>query len=233
MYYQPQYYLYNHKFRGFEALIRWNDKKGWHQPAEFIPEIENTNAMHILGEWILEKAMAMLSEWQQKYNFNGVLSVNVSPVQLNSPFFLSQMEKLLEKYKIQKNTFELEITEGIFIFDIKKISELLKNLQQLGLKIALDDFGTGYSSLRYLGNMPINTVKFDKSFIDDLQNTEGFAIDILASLLPVIKKAGIETIAEGVENPVQLCMLMDINCTCIQGFLWGQPESSDMCERLF
>lgn len=230
LYYQPQFYLGKHTLRGFEALIRWRDENGEnHAPSTFIPIAEETNTIQILGNWIFETAVKQLKEWQDKYNFDGILSVNVSPIQLRSPQFVAHIKNIMEKYSIKRNSLELEITEGIFISDTEKTSEMLKELQNLGIKISLDDFGTGYSSLRYIGSMPINTLKFDKTFIDSISEGNVLNIDLLSALIPVTKRAGMETIAEGVENSEQLMILTDINCNCVQGFLWGKPMPVEKC----
>jgi diguanylate cyclase (GGDEF)-like protein len=232
LYYQPQFYLNGKKLRGFEALIRWRDETGeWHAPSSFIPIAERTNTIQILGKWVIENAVAQLKQWQENYDFRGILSVNVSPVQLKSPLFVKEVKSIVEQYKILPQTLELEITEGIFISDTEKTAEMLGELQQLGIRISLDDFGTGYSSLRYLGSMPINTLKLDKSFVDGIQQGNEINIEILSSLIPVTRHAGLETIAEGVEQPEQLSILMDIECNTVQGFLWGKPISAEKCDR--
>lgn len=232
LYYQPQFYLDGHELRGFEALIRWRDEEGkWHMPVTFIPIAEQTNTITVLGGWIMRTAVAQLKRWQENYHFKGTLSVNVSPVQLKSPLFVKELKELVQSYAIEPGSLEIEITEGVFIDDTDKVSELLKELQSCGILISLDDFGTGYSSLRYLGSMPINTLKLDKSFVDSITDGNDINIDILSSLIPVTKRAGMETIAEGVERPEQLSLLTDIDCNCVQGFLWGKPIPADKCSQ--
>lgn len=231
LYYQPQFYLSEHKLRGFEALIRWDDgHNGLTAPLSFIPIAEETNIIQILGEWILETAVETLKNWQDNYSFKGIMSVNVSPAQLKSPLFASNLERIINKYQIKPDTLELEITESVFISDIEKTAQLLAKIKQYGIRLALDDFGTGYSSLRYLANMPINTIKLDKSFIDRLGVSEDLNTDIISSIIPITKKAGLETIAEGVEHSNQIEQLSMMNCNCIQGFLWGKPMPVKRCE---
>ena len=232
LYYQPQFYLGGHKLRGFEALIRWRDEEGkWHAPQSFIPVAEETNTIQVLGSWVLETAVAQLKKWQEQYGFEGIISVNVSPVQLKSPRFVSDVRKVVQENDIRPGSLELEITEGVFITDTEATSKMLHELQKMNIKISLDDFGTGYSSLRYLGSMPINTLKLDKSFIDSIEMGNAMNIDILSSLIPVIRRAGMETIAEGVEQPELLSILTDIDCNCVQGFLWGKPIPTEKCDR--
>jgi diguanylate cyclase (GGDEF)-like protein len=230
LYFQPQFYLQDHTLRGFEALIRWHDDiYGWREPLTFIPVAEESNVIQILGNWILEEACKTLGIWQQKNDFSGILSVNISPVQLKAPNFVNTVMKCVSKYGIQPDTLELEVTESIFISDIGRIRELLGELRSHGIRISLDDFGTGYSSLRYLGSIPVDTLKFDKSFIDNITQKNVLGTEIIASLIPVTKRACIETIAEGVEHEEQLSVLGAIGCTCVQGFLWGKPMPLEKC----
>jgi diguanylate cyclase (GGDEF)-like protein len=230
LYFQPQFYLEGHTLRGFEALIRWHDDiYGWREPLTFIPVAEESNVIQILGNWILEEACKTLGIWQQKDDFSGILAVNISPVQLKAPNFSSTVKKCINKYAIRPDTLELEITESIFISDIGSITSILGELRSFGVRISLDDFGTGYSSLKYLGNIPVDTLKFDKSFIDNITQKNVLGTEIIASLIPVTKRACIETIAEGVEHDEQLTALGSIGCTCVQGFLWGKPMSLEKC----
>ena len=231
LFYQPQFYLGGHKLRGFEALIRWHDDAtGWCAPLTFIPIAEESNIIQVLGEWILETAVATLKHWQKDYNFEGIMSINVSPVQLKSPLFVPNLQRIIKKYDINPQKLELEITESVFIANIEQTAALLKKIQGFGVRISLDDFGTGYSSLRYLSSMPINTLKLDKSFIDSINERNTINTEIISSLIPVTKKAGMETIAEGVEQTSQLDALTDMNCNCVQGFLWGKPMPTEKCD---
>jgi diguanylate cyclase (GGDEF)-like protein len=231
LFYQPQFYLGKHKLRGFEALIRWYDSiNGWCAPLTFIPIAEESNVIQILGEWILETAISTLKHWQTDFAFDGIMSINVSPVQLKSPLFLPNIERIIKKYQVQPEKIELEITESVFIANVEQTAKLLKKISDQGIRISLDDFGTGYSSLRYLANMPINTLKLDKSFIDSINDKDTINTEIISSLIPVTKKAGMETIAEGVEHQEQLNALSSMNCNCVQGFLWGKPMPEDKCD---
>src|SRR5574344_596644 len=125
LFYQPQYRIDTNEIRGFEALLRWHDKNVWIAPSDFIPAAEETNTIIQLGKWILETAIATLKKWQDEYKFDGTMSVNISPVQLQSPGFLNDLCAIIDKYKIAPNTLELEITEGFFISDTKNAIEIL------------------------------------------------------------------------------------------------------------
>lgn len=231
LYYQPQFYLGGHTLRGFEALVRWDDgENGMQLPTSFIPIAEESNAIQVLGEWILDTAIKTLKHWQDDFHFDGIMSINISPIQLKSPLFITTLERIIEKNKIKPESLELEITESVFISDIEKTTALLNKIRSFGIRLSLDDFGTGYSSLRYLANMPINTLKLDKSFIDCINDSDNLNNDIISSIIPVTKKAGMETIAEGVEHPEQISALDGMKCNCIQGFLWGKPMPLSRCD---
>ena len=231
LFYQPQYRLDSNKLRGFEALLRWHDKDDvWIAPAAFIPSAEKTNTIIQLGRWVLETAVATLKKWQTDYNFNGTMSINVSPVQLNAPGFLKDLCMIVNKYKLPPNTLELEITEGFLINDMKKAIGILSMIRKFGVYIALDDFGTGYSSLSYLNALPITTLKIDKTFIDKLSSESNVSTDIMSSIITILSTNGIETIAEGVERPEQLSLIHSLHFTNMQGFLSGKPMPFNSCE---
>lgn len=234
LYYQPQFNIKTKTLRGFEALIRWHYKPHiWISPSVFIPAAEKTNAILVLGRWILETAISTLKYWQSCLGFDGIMSVNVSPVQIRKYNFLSDLAYLLDKYHIQKNTLELEITENIFISDIHATVKVLDQIHRMGILISLDDFGTGYASLRYLHFFPLDTLKIDKSFISDLNTGDSIGCAIINAIVSVFSQAGITIIAEGIESEKQLDILKKTDCNCIQGFLGGKPLPEKNCEDVF
>ena len=146
------------ELRGFEALIRWEDSElGNIPPSVFIPLAEETGLILPIGNWVLESTIRTLKNWQDKFNFKGIVSINVSPVQLKQENFLENLFAILEKYKVDPNYLEIEITEGIMINNMRATIDKLQVLRSMGLKVSLDDFGTGYSSLSYLQKLPLNT----------------------------------------------------------------------------
>ena len=236
LYFQPQYFLDGKNLRGFESLIRWHDHKaGIRMPSDFIPAAEQTNAIHALGDWILENAIKTLGAWQKDFSFKGILSVNISSLQLLNPIFMLNLQKHIDKYEINPAQLELEITESIFISDTQRALGILEKIHNMGIKISLDDFGTGYSSLQYLAKLPAQTLKIDKTFIDELvkEKDGGINKEILNAVFTLCRNSKIETIAEGVELPEQLSILNGMNCNCVQGFLWGKPLCKSECEKLF
>lgn len=233
LYYQPQFDVATGKLRGFEALLRWYDEKlGWISPEQFVSIAEETRLVIPLGDWVMETALSTLKEWTEKYKFNAIMSVNVSPVQLKKPDFLFWLSDKIKQYGINTANLEIEITEGVLIDNKEEIIKLLKQVRKLGVGISLDDFGTGYSSLKYLQMLPITTLKIDKSFIANITSDTGVEANITDSIVSMVSKMGLDTIAEGVEKPEQLKVLKEINCKTIQGFLKGKPMEKERCSKM-
>ena len=228
--YQPQFDIKTGDLRGFEALMRWHDKElGDIGPAIFIPLAEETGMILEIGDWVLNTAFCTLKNWQQKYSFKGIMSINISPIQLKQPNFIENIRNLLIKYNLNPDAVEIEITEGIMIENMNEAIEKLNSLKNIGLRISLDDFGTGYSSLSYLQVLPLNTLKIDKSFITGITEKNGIQANITNSIITMVTKMGLQTIAEGVEKNEQLQILKEFNCHIVQGFLRGKPMLEQNC----
>lgn len=231
LFYQPQFDVQSGELRGFEALIRWHDKDlGNISPELFIPLAEETGLIIPIGTWVLNTAFTTLKKWQTRYQFTGVLSINISPLQLKQPEFVFDIEELARKYEIDPGTVEIEITEGIMIDNMEEAGAKLSALKDIGFRISLDDFGTGYSSLSYLQALPLSTLKIDKSFINNITSTDGIQANITNSIITMVSKMGLDTIAEGVEKPDQLELLKKFNCNIVQGFLRGKPMPEKNCD---
>ena len=230
-YYQPQFDIQSGKLRGFEALIRWNDDElGTIAPSVFIPIAEETGLIVPIGRWVLKTAITTLKTWQAKYDFRGIISVNVSPIQLLCDDFIEELEDLIFEYRVNPELLEIEITEGVMINNMGDAIEKLRQIKAMGCRVSLDDFGTGYSSLNYLQMLPLNTLKIDKAFINDITSKDGVQATITRSIIDMVEKMGLETIAEGVENPEQLELLNKFNCNFVQGFLRGKPMPYQLCD---
>ena len=230
-YYQPQFDINTGKLRGFEALIRWTDAElGNIPPSIFIPIAEETGLIIPIGRWILRTAVKTLKKWQEKYHFDGVMSVNISPIQLLQDNFIEELDEIVRNEKIDPTLLEIEITEGVFIHKMEETVEKLKAIRERGIRVSLDDFGTGYSSLSYLQSLPLNTLKIDKSFINDITSADGVQANITSSIIKMVGKMGLETIAEGVEYPEQLDLLTHFKCNIVQGFLRGKPMPQKLCD---
>lgn len=232
MYYQPQYDFYHNEFRGFEALIRWYDNElGWISPAVFIPIAEENGDIIQIGEWVLRTVCSTWVKWKKLYGHVGVVSVNVSAVQLTKPNFVEMVKDIIREYRINPRELELEITESVFIHDTESIIETLNELKSIGVALSLDDFGTGYSSLTYLKDLPIDTLKIDKSFINDITENNRQA-EITDALIELVHKLNMETIAEGVETKEQYDFLRYMKCDNIQGYYTGKPMNEQAASEL-
>lgn len=223
MYFQPQYYAKDGKFRGVEALIRWRDNKGvMISPAVFIPIAEKNGTIVPIGNWVIEKSVQTYAQWRDKYHYPLILSLNVSAVQCKKRGFIDCLLQILEKYDVSPDEIEIEVTETILIDDFDYIRERLGELKKTGVRISLDDFGTGFSSLSYLKGLPIDTLKIDKTFVDTLLTDKNTKI-ITESIIYMVKRLGYETIAEGVETKEQFQYLKELECDMIQGYYMGRP----------
>lgn len=234
VFFQPLFDIESNKIRGAEALIRWIDKDRKSfvcSPAEFIPIAEKNGSIVKLGNFVLEEVFRSIHEWKVKYKAEMIISINISVVQLLKNDFIDDLLKLVDKYEINTELIELEITETAMLSNFSLVSKKMEALVQLGFRIALDDFGTGYSSLTYLKDCSVNTLKIDKSFIDKVSNDEKTEI-IIDSIIKMVNKLNIDTVAEGVESKVQFNFLKDAGCNNIQGFLLSKPVSKNDFEKI-
>ncbi len=232
LYYQPQFFAESGKLRGIEALIRWPDENGkFISPSDFIPIAEKNGAIIPIGNWVLKEAIKVFASWTEKYDYPVILSINISAIQLKKDNFTDQLLHLINLYDIKPQYIELEITESIFIDNFEEVIDKMRSLRLLGIRVSLDDFGTGFSSLSYLKDLPIDTLKIDKSFVDTAIKDKSTNI-ITESVVTMVKRLGLETVAEGVETQEQYDYLKKIQCDNIQGFLTGKPMSRTDIEKL-
>lgn len=221
--FQPQYYGVSGKLHGFEALARWTTKRfGAISPKDFIPIAEENGMIISMGEWILRESCIYCKNWMDTCNRKFILSVNVSAVQLLDAGFLSMVERVLNETQFDPYCLVLEVTESTFITSMNFVVEILTKVKERGIKVALDDFGTGYASLSYLQNLPIDIIKIDKSFIDNIA-TDDRQRSIVESVVNISHQLSLQVIAEGVEEQDQLDILKNVDCNLIQGYLLGKP----------
>jgi diguanylate cyclase (GGDEF)-like protein len=221
--YQPLVELETNNIIGFEALMRINNERlGRLSPSEFIPIAEESGLITELSSWLIRESCNFNKKLiTLGYNPRPV-SVNISSVQINRPGFISMLSEILEETQLPPEYLELEITESTLVSSIMDATKLLSNLQELGVKVSLDDFGTGYSSLNYLTKMPIDTLKIDKSFIDNICTSEKDA-QIAESIIQLAHSLDIKVVAEGVESEDQLAVLRSKHCDIIQGYIYSAP----------
>ena len=221
--YQPKVDMQTHRLTGMEALIRWNcPDRGLVRPAEFIRTAEDSGYIVPLGYWIIGDVCRTLKKWSADGLKIAPVSVNVSVKQFQQPDFPERVAEILEAHDIDSSLLELEMTEGLLMDDTDAAQECLGKLKAIGLRIAIDDFGTGNSCLAYLQKFPIDILKIDKSFVDELgQNTD--SEHICRAVISLAKALNLETVAEGVETERQLEFLREAGCDIAQGYLFGQP----------
>lgn len=222
LHFQPQIDLHTNQINSFEALIRWNNRKfGAVPPSEFIPIAESSGLIVPLGDWILERVFRYQKEWREK-GYRGVrIAINISPKQFKQEQFVEKLSALLEQYKIEPSSIELEITEGSMM-NVDETTMILQQLKSLGVYVSVDDFGTGYSSLSYLKKYPIDIIKIDQSFIADIAKDKKNEAIVKAIIL-LSHNLGLEVIAEGVEEKRQEQFLKEYNCQKVQGYLYNKP----------
>lgn len=232
MNYQPQFFTNSRKLRGVEALIRWKDKDGvMISPSVFIPLAEKNGTIIPIGDFVLDECIRTFVEWEKKFGYDMILSINISSIQYSRNDFVPKVISTVSKYGMNPEKLELEITESVLINDFKLVTSKMHELRDFGIRVSLDDFGTGFSSLSYLRGLPINTLKIDKSFIDNVTIDDSARI-ITEAIVSMAKKLGYETVAEGVESKEQLDYLSLISCDLIQGYLLGKPVSKEEIEEL-
>ncbi|MBN2865388.1 MAG: EAL domain-containing protein [Thiotrichales bacterium] len=223
LHYQPKVNLKSSKVVGFEALIRWNHPtKGLIRPDHFIPLAEELGCIVPIGEWVLEQACRDLLTLQDDAHFYGTIAVNVSGVQLENGEFIKTVEAIFDQLEITPQDIELEITESAIMNNPMRWINLLAQLRFMGFKISIDDFGTGYSSLSYLKKLPVNQLKIDKSFVDDLTFDEEDSV-IVSAVISLASAMHMGCVAEGIETQAQLAKLIEMGCEQGQGYLFSKP----------
>ncbi|OPY89298.1 MAG: Phytochrome-like protein cph2 [Syntrophus sp. PtaU1.Bin208] len=223
LHYQPIVSLKDSRIVGLEALLRWqHPHQGLIAPSDFIPLAEDTGLILPLGEWVLRTACGHMKTWLD----NGVpplrLAVNISPVQLKDPGFVDMVTTVIKESGIKPANLDLEITETVLMEQTSSIVEVLHKLKDFGIHISLDDFGTGYSSLNYLQNLPIDTLKIDRSFVRKLVLNQEQP-RIIETILALGNNLGMDVIAEGIETTEQMKKLQDMECQRGQGFFFSRP----------
>ena len=222
LYYQPKTCVRTGKVMGVESLIRWiHPTKGIISPLDFIPIAEQSGLIIPLGNWILQQAMQDQLEWQKQFGITISVSVNVSAIQFGHDKFFPELHDLIYRSGFEPRHLDIEVTESVLMGDTEKHLTLLKKIRGLGITISLDDFGTGYSSLAYLKTFPINTLKIDKTFLDDYQSTSGSVF--IDTMVKMAHNLNISVVAEGIESQKQLDYLSSIECECYQGYFCSKP----------
>jgi diguanylate cyclase (GGDEF)-like protein/PAS domain S-box-containing protein len=225
--YQPQVDSEGRCF-AVEALLRWkHPERGEISPDEFLPLAERAGLMGLIDDFVLASACSTLRRWAVDPATRDLrLAINISAEQVNPKTFTAAIEAALRSSGADPGRLTIELTEHVMLNDIDQVSAIMRQLKQLGIEFALDDFGTGYSSLSYLKRLPIDTIKIDRSFINDLENDPSDRA-IVQTVVNIARNLGVSVIAEGVETEGQSAVLRDLGCRTFQGYLFGAPMSLD------
>ncbi|HYJ39340.1 MAG TPA: EAL domain-containing protein [Steroidobacteraceae bacterium] len=233
LHYQPKIDLASGKLTGCEALIRWNDPRtGLVPPGKFIPVLEETGMIFEVGRWALRQALVDGLRWRHAGLPAVRVAVNVSPLQLRNRAFVAELRQLIGVDATAATILELEITEGMIMEDLKNSIATLQEIRAMGVTIAIDDFGTGFSSLSYLARLPVDTLKIDRSFVNDM-NSGPVGLSLVSTIITLAHSVKLKVVAEGVETPEQSRLLGMLKCDEVQGFLYSKPVSGEEFEARF
>ncbi len=233
LHYQPQVNLSTRQVVGAEALIRWNDPRtGLVPPNLFISVLEETGLIHQVGRWALHKAIADYLRWRDAGLPAVRIAVNVSPLQLRNRAFVSEIEQLCAIDPRAAAGLELEITESMVMENVQHGIATLRAIRALGVSIAIDDFGTGFSSLSYLSRLPLDILKIDQSFVNDM-TTGPDGVSLVTNIITLAHSLKLNVVAEGVETEEQARLLQLLKCDEMQGFLYSGPVPCDVFEDRF
>ncbi|MCM0647782.1 EAL domain-containing protein [Clostridium swellfunianum] len=223
LHYQPKFNALTGKLVGMEALVRWKSPKlGLVPPGKFIDLAEETGLIVPIGKWVLRNACAQNKLWQDSGYPPMRVAVNLSVRQFEENNLQEVVDEILKETGLNPEYLELEVTETMAMKNMELIVKNLRKLKEMGISIALDDFGTGYSSLKYLRNIPVDTLKIDRSFINDINSNSAYGA-IIDAIIDIAKKLKLGIIAEGVETEEQSSFLIEKNCYEMQGFLFSKP----------
>jgi EAL domain-containing protein (putative c-di-GMP-specific phosphodiesterase class I) len=218
---------------GAEALIRWKHPEfGMVSPLDFIPLAEKTGFIIPLGEWVLHTACQQIREWDRMGLPPLSVSVNMSMMQFQQKQIVHTIERIIADAGIRPERIELELTESIFMDNPEHTLIILHELHQLGIRLSLDDFGTGYSSLSYLQNIPLHTLKLDKSFIHDIVNDFKKQM-IFKSVVVIAHHLNLKVVTEGVETEEEMRIIREHNCDGVQGYIYSPPVTAAKFAQLY
>lgn len=223
LYFQPQLNLLTNKLEGVEALVRWNHpEQGLLTPNHFLSDVDTLGLNSIFDIYILEKACQAHKRWVDAYRKRITIAVNVTAVEFQDPKLVSKIQKMLIDHQMSPKYLELEITENVVMTDLQSGMDTIVVLQNMGIKVSIDDFGTGYSSLAYLRELPIDKIKIDRSFINEMASNDS-DVTIVKSMVKLSHGLGKRVLAEGVETVEQLEMLRKLGCDAVQGYYISKP----------
>ncbi len=231
LFYQPKVAVADRRIEGFEALLRWNNRVfGPVAPNHFIPALEELGLIDAVGYWVLRTALGQVLAWKREFGRALGIAVNVSSRQIGKAGFAQEVIRLLEEMRFPAPSLELEITESILMEGSEVTRRNIATLRRKGVRFAIDDFGTGYSSLSYLRNFPFDTLKIDRSFIRNLDDTRDLAL--AGHIVGIGHSLDLTVVAEGVEEESQLQVVTRLGCDLVQGYLFFPPLEADAAAAL-
>lgn len=231
--YQPKVSLQTGNIIGAETLMRWNSKLfGPISPVEFIPIAEESGLIIEIGEWLLKQSCHTLYEWQQRFAAPLTLAVNISMKQFIEEDFVAMAKAIIYKSRIDTKHLTLELTESLMIDGSSLSVDKLQELRRLGVCLSIDDFGTGYSSLSYLEKLPVDELKIDRSFLQNITDSKR-SESIVRAIITLAQGLGLKTVVEGIETESQRQLLQNLGCNIYQGYFFSPPVAKEEFERLF
>jgi predicted signal transduction protein with EAL and GGDEF domain len=225
LHYQPMVNLQTGQVVGLEALLRWqHPDRGLIAPVGFLSHLMGSDLETAVGLWVIENAVGQLSAWRQSMPLPGFcLRVNISPRQLMAEDFLEQLDRVLKSHPgVGYGDLELEIQESTALLDMERVAEVVRTGQKLGFRFSFDDFGTGGFSLAHFRRLPVNSLKIDRSFVEQMGTSAGH-LDIVESIIGLGRAFAMEVVAEGVETPEQRLQLLAMGCPLAQGYAIARP----------
>lgn len=232
MVYQPKMNLLTNELWGMEALIRWDHPTlGLISPLEFIPIAEDTAIILDITKWVVNDVLEQMRKWSLAGYPNINTSINVSQRQLRDTTFVDYLHDSLQCYEIDPAQLEIEVTESV-MENAELVIPILRDMKEIGVCISIDDFGTGYSSLNLLKTLPIDTLKIDQSFMNDLHGNEK-DIALLKTIITIGQTFNLNIVAEGTETEEQIRLLSSLGCTIAQGYYFSQPTNASEFEEQY
>lgn len=230
--YQPKVDLTTGRIMGCEALARWSHPElGFVSPEDFIALAEETGLIYTLGESVLNQACRATAEWKKHHGYTGRTAVNLSAIQFRQTGLLDNIDSIVHKHGLTGSDIELELTEGMLVTNPESVNQIMSDFRSKDYHLSIDDFGTGYASMAQLKKFPINTLKIDKTFIDDVTKDEQDA-SLVKAVLSLAQNLNLSTVAEGVEYEEQVEILNTMGCESIQGYVYSKPISANLFASL-
>lgn len=233
VFYQPQVCAKTNRIVGLEALVRWqHPERGLLYPRDFLDLAEETKLISQLSEQVLNQACKDVGHWIRSGHKDLRLAVNLSPIEVEHPRFVETLMACINTSRFPAGNLEIEITENVIMNDLEKISQKLRELADMNIRIAIDDFGTGYSSLNYIHRLPIHTLKVDQSFVKAIRSGVDGDACIVNAIVAMAHGLKLEIVAEGVETEDQLEYLRTLGCQQVQGFYYGPAQPAAAISKL-